>query len=131
LDLLAASLSESEDAFLENLAHSNGRYVLLYQTDSGRRYLLTDATGIRCAIYHREARVVSSHLRLLSLNTPERSKARDSRPFRFGFPGRQTPLRDTYLLTPNTKLDFDNWKPERYWPTAPIPSMDLAEAAEP
>src|SRR5690606_25107397 len=108
----------------------NGRYLLLYQTNSGRRYVVTDATGIRCAIYHREARVVSSHLSLLSLNIPHYSKVRDARQFRFGFPGRQTPLRSTYLLTPNTKLDVDYWVPRRYWPLTPLPSMGLDEAAD-
>lgn len=130
LDFLVTALCESEDAFLAHLAHSNGRYLILYQTNSGRRHALTDATGIRCAIYHREARVISSHLTLLSLNTPQHSKERDTRSFRFGFPGRQTPLKDAYLLTPNTKLDFDGWIPLRFWPTTPIPRMNLVEATE-
>ena len=129
LDLLARALARSEDEMLAELSHSNGRYILLYCTAEGHSYLLTDATGMRCALFCSVAhRTIASHLELVALDAGIASREND-RQSKFGFPGRQTPFRGVYLLTPNTKLNLATMKPERYWPMTALPRMELAAAA--
>lgn len=130
LDDLIAALERSEQAMLDDLSHSNGRYLLFYRTRDGEHHILTDAAGIRGTLYHHgTARSVSSHLGLLALNGA-RGETPDTRAFKFGFPGRHTPLSNVYLLTPNTKLHFASLTPQRYWPLTPIAPMAVEPAAE-
>lgn len=130
LDHLVDALEQSEDSFLEELSHTNGRYVLIYRRRDGQHYILTDAAGIRGTLFHRgRGRTICSHLALLAVG-PAKHETPDNRPFKFGFPGRMTPLSNVYLLTPNTKLHFESFRPERYWPTKEIISKPLEYVAD-
>jgi len=129
LDRLVTALARSEDAMLAELSHSNGRYVMLYRTTEGRVFFLTDATSMRCGFFHfGRHRTISSHLELAAIDAGISGREND-RKSKFGFPGRQTPYKGIYLLTPNTKLNLVTMQPERYWPTKPLPPMELAAAA--
>lgn len=126
---LAERLAWSEDAMLSALAGCNGRFVILYRRGDDGHHVVGDATGLRTALYHfGEAGTVASHINLLVAGAASH-EPRDARQFKFGFPGRLTPVRNVFVLTPNTKLDLKRRQVSRFWPTHPVAERSLDEAA--
>lgn len=126
---LAAALSESEEYFYELISHSGGRYVMVYGRDDQPAKLLTDAAGMRTALYYfRERKIVSSHARLLRLNAahahPRKCDAK------YGFPGADTPFEGVRFLTPNLALDLGSFSTDRFWPRGKLSDIEIGEATE-
>ncbi len=126
---LASALEASKPRFFKELAFACGRYVILYG-DRESEHILTDATGMKMAMYHDgETRVVGSHVDLILRNVPEKL-ARDRKFWMWGYPGNRTPVEGITLLTPNTRLNLRTFKVKRYWPRAPIPGLPIGHAAD-
>ena len=131
LNALAAALDESERAFHDQLSHSSGRYVLIYKRGGAPAKFLTDATGMRCALYYnQECRVISSHARLIQINSEHAPDSSNPYSPKFGYPGIKTPLDNVYFLSPNTLINMDSFSVERYWPITHIEQLDTEVAAE-
>lgn len=125
---LAAALAFSEAEFLETLANACGRFVIAYRKSSGESFLLTDAAGMRSALYATGAeKVVASHMMLAVLNSDSAPLREDIR-FKFGYPGVRTPRKNIRVLTPNTKIDLGSFTIERYWPLSPLSPLGIDEA---
>ncbi|WP_147450701.1 hypothetical protein [Rhodophyticola porphyridii] len=130
LTYLAEGLAESEHIFFERISATNGRYVLAYASDDGECCLLTDATGMRSAFYSTESELlISSHAHLVQQNKSVRTP-KDTRQYKFGFPGNLTPFQGTKILTPNTKLNLKCRRVERFWPRYGIEEIEESECAE-
>jgi hypothetical protein len=126
---LAEHLSSSEAAFLDNLAFTGGRYVLAYKRAEEPPSLLTDAGAMKTAYrYAVERRLVGSHMQLVADNAAH-ATARPRIPFKWGYAGLRTPLKNIFLLTANTKLDLDHFTVSRYWPAGPLPPMAVPDAS--
>jgi hypothetical protein len=131
VDGLVAALDASEGQFLRELGHTGGRYVVIYRRSGGPAQLLTDATGMRCALYyHQEAKIVASHAGLAQLNGEKATPPAKPISGKFGLPGLKTTLQNVHILTPNTKLPLNTFKPVRYWPTFPLAELRTEEAAD-
>jgi hypothetical protein len=130
VEYLVAALGVSECQFMRELAYTGGRYVVIYSRAGGPTQLLTDATGMRCALYyHQEAKIITSHAGLAQLNGEKATPPPKQIIGKFGLPGLKTTLQNVYILTPNTKLPLNTLKPVRYWPTAPLVELHPKEAA--
>lgn len=127
---LADSLARSEAEFFEEIDFAGGRFVLAYGREDGGRFLFTDTVGMKSTFYFKGAdRIVSSSPQLLFENAPDAEK-RPEIPLKWGYPGRCSPVKDAFLLTPNTKLDLSDFNVHRFWPRAPIPRRSLEEATD-
>ena len=127
---LADSLARSEAEFFEEIDFAGGRFVLAYRRADGQQFLLTDAVGMKSTFYYRgRDKIISSSPQLLLENAPDAEK-RPEIPLKWGYPGRCSPVRDAFLLTPNTKLDLADFGVHRFWPRAPIPRRSLEEATD-
>lgn len=127
---LTALLAESEDAFFEEIDFLGGRHVIAYRRGDGRAFLLTDAVGVK-STFHRlgRDRIIASSPRLLLDNAAD-AELRPDLPLKWGYPGRCSPVRDAFLLTPNTRLDLDDFTIHRFWPRGPLPTHSLEEATD-
>ncbi len=124
--LLAEGLRLSEERFFSELSFMCGRYVVFYRRGDRER-VVTDATGMRMAMYALGTRVIASHTGLIGANVPE--PAVRTRAYQWGAPGNRTPVEGIRVLTPNTKLDLGSWRVSRYWPRRALEMMEVDAAA--
>lgn len=109
--------------FLEYLDHLAGRFIIAYCYNE-ETHFYTDACGMKSAFYNLVNKVVvSSHQNLVKqiTNSTEKSYIMDSYKqneisFSYGYPGRLTPHKNIYQLTPNTRLNLSSKKIERFFP---------------
>jgi len=77
--------------------------------------------------YNCEEKILSSHVNLIRLNGRNARNATFI-PTKFGYPGIRTPVTNTLLLTPNSKLDLNTMAPVRFWPEKRAGQLRLADA---
>jgi hypothetical protein len=126
--VLVGALARSEDEFFDELSFSCGRYVVVCAGTKGERFVVTDATGMKSALYLAGAdRVVASHSALLKENVPG-ATLRKELSIKFGYPGLRCPVQDAFFLSPNTKLSLTDFSVTRFWPLRPIEKRSLEDA---
>lgn len=145
-DRILARLLERCDSLAPLLAATadlGGRWLLVAEYGE-RAYLITDALGLRHALYTQEPDAAGPWVmsqaglaaQLLGLAPDEQAEAfldsyvvRAARP-EYYWPGTSTPLRGLRHLLPNHYLDLGSGEVKRYWPAQPLPSCSPDEAAE-
>lgn len=119
-----------------------GRWAMVAACDDGL-YLLTDALGLRQAMYTSPAAtgaawvVSQADLAMEALGLPldgDATRFIDSDAFRmhreYRWPGASTPVRGLRHLLPNHLLDLHTGRAARYWPDGPLPTLTLREGVE-
>lgn len=132
-------LSLSEESLLDYIDHLSGRFILLYH-HGNRTKFMTDAFGTRSAFYSLQGPVmIASHCKIISdyLNSSEcpriatiRCDRRWYTPSAHAYPGNLTPYEDVYILTPNTLLNMEERKIQRFYPRRDLPVGNLSDVVE-
>jgi hypothetical protein len=133
----------SVHTLIESSANLGGRWLLAAACDDGF-YLLTDALGLRQALYYaptdgRGVWAMSQAglaIDLLGLAVDEQAKqfldsyvVRARRP-EYYWPGMRTPVCGVRHLLPNHVLNLVTGQMTRYWPGGKLPELSLSEAVE-
>lgn len=133
----------SVHTLIESSANLGGRWLLAAACDDGF-YLLTDALGLRQALYYAptDGRGVWAMSQaglavdLLGLAVDEQAKqfldsyvVRARRP-EYYWPGMRTPVCGLRHLLPNHVLNLVTGQMTRYWPGGKLPALSLSEAVE-
>lgn len=117
----------SEKYFLEYLDTLSGRFILIYKYNNDI-YFYHDACGMKSSFYFIKNKIIiASHYNLVK----EISKQSElsyiasiptsmKHPFSYGYPGRTTPTKDIFQLTPNTRINVSKLCIERYFPREEI-----------
>lgn len=136
VDRLSSASSNREDLLdlLDNLA---GRFALLVFSE-GEWEVFHDAIGSRSVFYHKEERLVASHIGLISSALDLKyadyfipfltSKNYQEKDVKY-LPGLWTPYENIRQLSPNTSLSTKNMKVSRYWPRAELKAGIEVEGA--
>ena len=131
---LLSNLRNSEDNFFDYIDSISGRYVIMYRY-KGTTKVLSDATGMKSIIYSTSRTIIASHINLVKeITNAEKSEMIKDRWIKeysgFHFPGHFTPYEDIYFLTPNTFLDIEEKKVERFYPRKPLKTKDSLKVAK-
>jgi hypothetical protein len=136
---LAAALARSQERFYDLVDHLSGAHILLVRVGH-RHFVLQDATGMETAYYDIIGRepLVSSHPGLIAelhgYDVSEFGRWWLAHPgLQAGgayFPGLLTPYEEIRILTPNTQLDLDSARVERFYPRMALGTRDLDEIVE-
>lgn len=97
------------NTFLDSLDYLCGRFVIFLKTINNIQ-IFSDATGMRSVFYNKDMDLISSHASMIAL------EGKGDVPFRYGYPGNNTPFKNISLLVPNTFLDLSESKTKRFWP---------------
>lgn len=131
----------SISSVIADTANLGGRWLLVAACDDGF-YLLTDALGLRQALYYAAPEghgvwamsQAGLAIDVLGLAVDEQAQefldshvVRARRP-EYYWPGMRTPVRDLHHLLPNHVLNLINGKMTRYWPNQPLPVLALPQA---
>jgi predicted glycosyltransferase len=129
----------SEERLLDYIDFLSGRFVLIYHHCS-RTKLMTDAFGTRSAFYSLENPVmVASHYKIISqykdLSECKRMEAIRHDPrwnshSARAYPGNLTPIKGVYILTPNTLINLEEQKIQRFYPRRNLPAGSLDKVVE-
>jgi len=132
-------LSYSEEKMLDYIDYLSGRFILIYH-HGNRTKFMTDAFGTRSAFYSLQNLVlVASHCKVISdyLNSSESKQMatirRDRRwhiPWSHGYPGILTPYEGVYILTPNTLINIEERKIQRFYPRRELPAGNLSDVVD-
>lgn len=129
--------------FVAGTATLGGRWLVIAACDDGL-YLVTDALGLRRALYTQSAETQSLWVMsqpglaidILGLAVDEQAAefldsyvVRARRP-EYYWPGMSTPLRGLRHLLPNHTLNLRTGRANRYWPDGPLPALSVTEAVE-
>ena len=124
---LLSKLIVGEERFARALGELVGRYAVIFGRPEQMK-VATDATGMRSVYYSASRGVVGSHARQVAemIGT---DTAPDPLSFHFGFPGFRTPFLGVKLLPPNTFLNIQAGRLERFWPRSAPQVRSVDEAA--
>ncbi len=130
-----ANSAHDFDSFESRIYHVSGRWLILVSIGDETR-LYPDASGLRPAFYSKLAGDlwVGSQPGLLSefldLRPNHDLVARFlPHPHSTSWPGSVTPYEDVAQLWPNHFLDLNTGVPTRFWPMAPIETLDIETCA--
>ena len=133
------SLCYSEEKMLDYIDHLSGRFILIYHHGNNTKFM-TDAFGTRSAFYSlKNSALVASHSKILSdcLNLSECKQManirRDRRwriPWAHANPGILTQYEDVNILTPNTLLNIEERKIQRFYPRTKLTVGNLSDVIE-
>jgi len=132
-------LSYSKERMLDYIDHLSGRFILIYHHGNKTKFM-TDAFGTRSTFYFLQGSVmIASHCRIISdyLNSSESEQMAaikcDSRwyiPWAHAHPGILTPYERIHILTPNTQINIEERKIQRFYPRRELPEGNLDEVVE-
>ena len=132
-------LSYSEDRMLDYIDYLSGRFILIYHHNDLTK-LMSDAFGNRSTFYSfKRPTLIASHCRIISdyLQSPTSRLMAAIRcddewklGTNFGYPGNLTPFEDVYLLTPNTLINVEERKIQRFYPRRELGEGNLDEVVE-
>jgi len=132
-------LSLSEESLLDYIDHLSGRFIIIYH-HGNRTKFMTDAFGTRSAFYSLQGLVViASHCSIIGdyLNSSECTRMetikRDQRWLTVSgraYPGILTPDEGVYVLTPNTLINIEEKKIQRYYPRRNLSVGKLSDVVE-
>lgn len=116
-------LSISEEYFLEYLDYLSGRFIIIYKYRN-KCYFYHDACGMKSAFYtFAKNKIISSHYQLVKNISQELEPSyisqvskEEKELFSYGYPGRTTPTKNIFHLTPNTRINITESRIERYFP---------------
>lgn len=108
---LCRKLVESEFKFFSAVKHLWGRFLIAYYTHNLGPFAFTDATGMRSAFYSKNRKVIFSHPYMLGKHPADVI----FKP-KYGYPGNLTPIKDTFVLTPNTRITLFSCSISRFYP---------------
>ncbi len=132
-------LGYSEVRMLDYIDHLSGRFILIYHHGHSTK-LMTDAFGTRSAFYSLQGPVmIASHCKIIGdlLHASESrqmvSIKKDPRwrvPWARAYPGLLTPYEGIYILTPNTLINLEERKIQRFYPRRELPQGRLSDVVD-
>jgi len=134
-------LSKSEDEFWDYVNKLSGRFIILVKT-SANFFAFQDAAGNRSLYYYKKEGnnnqiLLSSHTELIASikKTKVCSKVKsfmESEEFKNGdnryLPGLVTPFENIYSLTPNTFIELNSKRIERFFPRHALQKNSLSDS---
>jgi hypothetical protein len=104
-----------------------GRFAVIQVNDAGDLRIQTDAIGLRSVFFSvcDDGVIAGSHSRLVAEARGERMRRR---PFRWGYPGMQTPYPTVRRLPANLELSLAHGTLHRFFPTTAIPEVAIEDA---
>lgn len=116
---LLEALTQSEEAFLDELDHFSGRHLVI----RGRRgdaspVLYQDATGMRTVAFSATAHVAASHVALVNRLRPHPARSLGDGRASFITAWGRTPRVGVEALLPNHSLQLGTWSVARFYPRA-------------
>lgn len=116
---LLEALTQSEEAFLDELDHFGGRHLVI----RGRRgdaspVLYQDATGMRTVAFSATAHVAASHVALVNRLRPHPARSLGDGRASFITAWGRTPRVGVEALLPNHSLQLGTWSVARFYPRA-------------
>jgi len=132
-------LNYSEEKMLDYIDYLSGRFIIIYHHGNQTKFM-TDAFGTRTAFYSLQNSVlVASHCRIISdyLDSSEsKQMAKIDYHLKWhvlyahAYPGISTPYEGVYILTPNTQINIEERKIQRFYPRRELPIGNLSSAVE-
>ena len=134
-------LSKSDDEFWDYVNKLSGRFIILVKT-SAKLFAFQDAAGNRSLYYYKKERInneilLSSHTELIAEIKKSKvwSKAKsfmESSGFKNNnnryLPGLVTPYENIYSLTPNTLIELNSKRIERFFPRHNLQKNSLSSS---
>lgn len=132
-------LNYSEEKMLDYTDYLSGRFIIIYH-HSNKTKFMTDAFGTRSAFYSFQNSVlVASHCRIISdyLDSSESEQMlkighnmKWHVVYAHAYPGISTPYERVYILTPNTQINIEERKIQRFYPRRELPIGNLSSVVE-
>jgi hypothetical protein len=129
----------SEEKLLDYIDYLSGRFILIYH-HGGTTKLMNDAFGTRSVFYSlKQPITVASHCgifrdHLKSLRSTKIGAIRQDDRWHtgsnYGYPGNLTPFQGIYILTPNTLINIEARKIQRFYPRKKLPAGNLSDVVE-
>lgn len=129
--------SESPAALESAMAGLAGRFVLFARISTGQPLVYGDACGLRPVFYLMSGSTIwlASQPGLLERHAGARrdddlALLLDASPEGDVWPAHRTPLTGVHMMLPNHRLSLDDGRSHRFWPLAPLPTVDPEVAAQ-
>lgn len=106
-----------------------GRFAVIHKVRDDFT-IQTDAIGMRSVFFalSDEGVVAGSHASLVAQAASVEPARKETRRFRWGYPGMSTPYASVFRLPPNCELSLTRGNLTRFFPDAPIPEVGIEQA---
>jgi len=106
-----------------------GRFVVIAATRAGEATVQTDAIGLRTVYFSRAGThvVAGSHAKLVAEAAAPGAAVAGRMPFKWGYPGIDTPYADVFRLPANVSLSLPDGRLQRFFPLQAIPATTIEE----